>query len=503
MKSLIQLAVVFFAFLQTLLAQVEHLGARLTGDQEVPPVATAANGFAIVTVDLSTNRVDVFAHGDGIVATAAHLHNAISGTNGPVILPLAGGPRTWTGSAVLAAGQVAAILTGATYVNLHTAANPGGEIRGQVFPEQVRRYAVSLNGAGEVPPNASTATGSMEIFLHLPSRVLMYELRVSGLTATAAHIHTGVVGANGPVLFPLVGGPTRWCGVTPRLSDASLTALTFDGLYVNVHTAAFPGGEIRGQIGLENDEFSTVLNGGQEVPPTPSLALGRACVRILPSGAVEYRVDTTGVVATAAHIHLAPTGVNGPVIVPLVGGPTTWVGVSAPLLSSNLDAMRTGQTYINVHSAAFPGGEIRGQLIGVEPYRVFGLGCPAGPSSRPEIGARGMACRGEVFTPLLAGGPAGQPAAVLFGFSREFVPGGGRLPLDLTLLGLSGCFLFHDNPGISIATATDALGCAEANLPIPVTAPVGVHMFAQWFMVAPGANPAGIGASNGMEFLLR
>lgn len=502
MKSLLRSAATLAALVPSLLAQVQHFAARLTGDQEVPPVATAADGFAIVTVDQATSRVDVFARGVGLAAAAAHLHLGAVGANGPVILPLTGGPQTWTGSAVLP-GQLPAILSGATYVNLHTPANPGGEIRGQVLVESVRRCVVNLDGASEVPPNASNATGTMEAFLHLPSRVLMYELRVNGLVATAAHIHTGVPGVNGPVLFPLDGGPTRWCGVTARLDDAALSALDTGGLYVNVHTAAFPGGEIRGQVLFENDEFSTVLDGAQEVPPTPSLALGRACVRILPSGAVEYRVEANGLVATAAHIHRAAAGVNGPVIVPLVGGPTSWAGVSAPLAAADLSAMRNGQTYINVHTAAFPGGEIRGQLIGAEPYRVYGMGCPAAPGPSPEIGARGMACRGEVFMPLLAGGPAAQPAAVLFGFSRDFVPGGGRLPLDLGVLGLAGCFLFHDNPGISIATSTDAIGCAEATLPIPGTAPVGVRMQAQWFMVAPGANPAGIGTSNGMSFLLR
>jgi hypothetical protein len=77
----------------------------------------------------------------------------------------------------------------------------------------------------------------------------------TGLTsnATAAHIHQGAAGVNGPVIVPLVGGAGATAGtwtVTPGaiLTVAQLTALRASGLYVNIHTATNLGGEIRGQI---------------------------------------------------------------------------------------------------------------------------------------------------------------------------------------------------------------------------------------------------------------
>jgi hypothetical protein len=73
---------------------------------------------------------------------------------------------------------------------------------------------------------------------------------------------------------------------------------------------------------------------------------------------------TTGVVGTAAHIHLAAAGQNGPVAVPLMkSGDNGWaVPAGTKLTDAQYAAFKAGNLYINVHSAANKGGEIRGQL---------------------------------------------------------------------------------------------------------------------------------------------
>jgi hypothetical protein len=483
-------------------AQIQHFSGHLDGGQEVPPVATAAVGWVLVRVDTATNQVRVFAHGNGLAAVAAHLHRAPVGANGPVILPLAGGPTIWTGAGTLAPAEVAAIQAGDTYVNLHTPANPGGEIRAQVLPAKASRFTAVLDGAQPAPPTGSAATGEMTAFLHEPDRVLVYEMNVSGLVGTVAHIHRGLPGVSGGIVFPLDGAGTRWCGVTGRFSDGALATLRAGGLYVNVHTAAFPGGEIRGQLLADPADHRALLSGAEEVPPVATPARGVACLRLNPDRSLTYRVTARGMTGTVAHIHLAPAGSNGPVVFPLVGGPNVFAGTTPPLTPAQVADLGAGRYYVNVHSAAHPGGEIRGQVGAGELPSTFGGGCPVAGGGWPEIGATGLACMGSSLDITLYGAAASRPGVVLFGASRDLGPL-GPLPVSLAALGAPDCFLLHDNIGLSLPAATDALGCAKANLPIPFVPGANVTFYAQWFVLDPTANPFGLASSNGLSFAIR
>ena len=109
-----------------------------------------------------------------------------------------------------------------------------------------------------------------------------------------------------------------------------------------------------------------VLQGSQEVPPVSTAASGSGTITILPNRSVSGSITTSGINPTAAHIHLAARGVNGPVIVPLVRtDANVWsVAAGAILTEAQYEAHRAGNLYVNVHSTAHPGGEIRGQLGG-------------------------------------------------------------------------------------------------------------------------------------------
>jgi hypothetical protein len=106
------------------------------------------------------------------------------------------------------------------------------------------------------------------------------------------------------------------------------------------------------------------LAGDQEVPPVTTQAKGSGTVMIGDDGAVSGTITTTGVTGTAAHIHQAAAGKNGPVIVPMTkSGDSGWTfAPGAKLTPDQMNAFKAGDLYINVHSAANPGGEIRGQL---------------------------------------------------------------------------------------------------------------------------------------------
>jgi hypothetical protein len=106
------------------------------------------------------------------------------------------------------------------------------------------------------------------------------------------------------------------------------------------------------------------LTGAQEVPPVSTTASGRSPSAVASDRTVSGSVIITGMNATAAHIHHGAKGTNGPVIVPLTKTSATTFAVpaGAKLTDAQYAAYKTGDLYVNVHSAAHPDGEIRLQL---------------------------------------------------------------------------------------------------------------------------------------------
>ena len=106
------------------------------------------------------------------------------------------------------------------------------------------------------------------------------------------------------------------------------------------------------------------LTGAQEVPANTSTASGSSNIRVAHDRSVSGGVRYTGMLATVAHIHEAPVGANGPVIVPLVKTAEGMFAVPAGTLltPSQHASYQAGNLYVNVHSAAYPAGEIRAQL---------------------------------------------------------------------------------------------------------------------------------------------
>ena len=112
------------------------------------------------------------------------------------------------------------------------------------------------------------------------------------------------------------------------------------------------------------DQVKVTLSGDQEVPAVKTSASGSGTVTINADKSVSGNITTAGVAGTMAHIHIAAAGKNGPVIVPLIkSGDNAWsVPAGAKLTDAQYQAYKTGDLYVNVHSAENKGGEIRGQL---------------------------------------------------------------------------------------------------------------------------------------------
>ena len=110
---------------------------------------------------------------------------------------------------------------------------------------------------------------------------------------------------------------------------------------------------------------SAALTGAQQVPPVSSSASGRSTISVASDRSVSGAVIVTGMEPTAAHIHQGAQGMNGPVVVPLARtAPMTFsVPADIKLTDAQYVALKEGKLYINVHSAAYPGGEVRMQMV--------------------------------------------------------------------------------------------------------------------------------------------
>jgi glucose/arabinose dehydrogenase len=366
------------------------LSAMLSGAAERPtPLVNSSTGFALMSLEGNTLIFNIRYSGLSGNGSAAHIHGPATAAGAAgVIIDLAphnggsfGASGAISGQIIISDTHKAMILAGQTYVNVHTVANGGGETRGQIAPVL---YQAALNGANERPtPNDKPSTG-LGLF-SLVGNQLTFNVTYRGLSgpATAAHIH-GPATMDVPAgimidLQPYNGGGFGTNGTlagTVTLTAAQLAALV-DGLtYVNVHTVAHGGGEIRGQIvpQVTAIPFTAPLTGLSERPtPLTNSAAGSAFLS-LEGDVLAFSINYSNLSgpATLAHIHGPATSAQFTGIqvdlAPYNGGAfgTNGTFMGTVLLTTNQRAMLlNGQTYVNVHTAANPAGEMRGQVAPV------------------------------------------------------------------------------------------------------------------------------------------
>ena len=118
-------------------SETVRLGGALSGAQEVPPVSTSGTGTLDATFDKASRKLSYTVNYSGLTgpATGAHFHGpAAQGQNAGVVVPLSSTASPIRGEATLTQAQASDLLAGRWYVNVHTGAHPGGEIRAQVMP---------------------------------------------------------------------------------------------------------------------------------------------------------------------------------------------------------------------------------------------------------------------------------------------------------------------------------------------------------------------------------
>jgi hypothetical protein len=119
---------------------------------------------------------------------------------------------------------------------------------GPAFADKMK---VTLDGKSQVPPNTSAGTGTADLDYDAASKKLSWKITYSGLSgpATAAHFHgPAAAGANAGVKVPIPNPTASPIEGSATLTDEQAADLTAGKYYINVHTAANPGGEIRGQV---------------------------------------------------------------------------------------------------------------------------------------------------------------------------------------------------------------------------------------------------------------
>jgi hypothetical protein len=343
------------------------LSVSLSGAAQNPPVATAATGSGSLAIDGMELSYHITFSGLSGNLTATHIHGpADAGHSTGVLIPLVG-PNTpsgvISGKAVLSNAQLSDIVSGLTYVNIHTAANGGGEIRGQIVP---LRMPVTLSGNGETPPIATGATGSG--WITLVGNHMLYDIDYDGFTSdvVAAHIHGAADAAHSsPPYFELSGASGR-AGTLEGQQELSIEQLTnfLAGLtYVNIHSVDHGAGEIRGQIAPW--QFAATL--APEDSSVTTTATGGGTLS-LAGNVLTYNIAYAGLSSAfeGAHIHgPADSSHAAGVLFPLVGGSGTsgTLSGSQVLTPDQVAYLVSGQTYVNIHTTNFGAGEIRGQVL--------------------------------------------------------------------------------------------------------------------------------------------
>lgn len=250
----------------------------LDSSQSVPsPNLGGATPSGTATVDVNTLTGDVSVSGNytGLTSdtSATHLHGlAGPGAGAGVLFGLTvdgGTAGNFTGNGSLSASNLAGLLAGQTYVNLHTTNNGPSEIRAQVVDNDIRVFQIGLDPGQAVPaPGLMGATPAGQAIVVVDASTGDVEISgtYSGVTSavTAAHLHglAGPGAATGVIFgFSVDGGTTGNFSGASTLSADNLAGLLAGNTYLNVHTSNNGPGEIRGQVVPEPSSLVVLLAG--------------------------------------------------------------------------------------------------------------------------------------------------------------------------------------------------------------------------------------------------
>jgi hypothetical protein len=363
-----------------------HFKAFLNGAQIVPADSTPAIGLASFELHKDYMYLQIRAQVTGLSGpiTTAQLHYGAPGINGPEVANL---DSFINGNTIVAEIPdtlfIYDLLAGNIYINVNTAANPIGEIRGQILLQSDFSFDVWMDGSQEVPPNLSGSSGSGSVTFNPGLDTVYFDVVFDSLLGTpqSAHFHDGIPGMPGPVVVDLstsLNG-NHLVGMATSLPPDFVAKCLLGTIYLNVHSSAFPNGEIRGQVNRYAYEgFTYLIDGSQETPPNPSGATGSGFVSIDPQErSAHYRMVVNGLSGplTEAHFQNAVPGIAGPPVFDLtpyltagamnISASNYWTDYdfSTPFTPAYANMFMNNEMYVNFYTSQNPAGEVRGNIM--------------------------------------------------------------------------------------------------------------------------------------------
>ncbi|MEQ1920895.1 MAG: CHRD domain-containing protein [Pyrinomonadaceae bacterium] len=230
-------------------------------------------------------------------------------------------------------------------------------------------FSATLSGNQEVPANTSTAFGTATAVLSEDQASVTVNVNFSGLTggaATAAHIHgSAVPGANAGVQIALTSFPAATSGTyssTFAITPAQVTMMQGGLTYINIHNAGFPGGELRGQLGLSQPGDVEPNGTAATASPIPSSARVRG--NIIPNGDVDFysffatagskvyaAVQTSGSANASTDSQLRLIGADGTTVIEFDEDDGSLGGLSSTIAGATIPTGGTFYLQVNHFSA--------------------------------------------------------------------------------------------------------------------------------------------------------
>jgi hypothetical protein len=385
-KSLFILATVLLSALSSKAITFKgHLlfASKLDGAQVVPSVSSNANGVSSFMLNktrdsLTINLSMIGLSGPAVNVSLCQGNEGVNGTLLTNLTPFLNGNKLTTD---LTGANLTAIISKLMSDNLYllvtTAANPAGEIRGQVKLESDWNFVADLSSMETVPMMMSSAYGLGSFALSLDKQKINFRIICQKLNGpiTNAELRFGDYGVAGPLAADITGFIT---GVNSTIvagsisTNAQLLDSLFSGrVYLNISTAAVPTGIVRSQLinrkGLSFDANGT---GAQMVPAITSIGQSVCVLRLstnLDTLYFDAVADSLSSNLDYAHMHVGnfgfPYGAVQVDFTPFINGSRVKGMVTGVSSGSTIYRMLISNVSFVFHTALRPNGELRGQII--------------------------------------------------------------------------------------------------------------------------------------------
>lgn len=225
-----------------------------SGQQEVPPVMSSYTGHAgfIMSWDSTAMTGSLIYH---IVTTAVptnvYVQRSIGATNGSTVYTLQDLSGMMDGTLSLTnQSDQSDMEQGRFSINITTAANQGGELRGQIIPPGTTLFTGVLSGTNEVPPVASQAQGGAQFVLSADHKSVSYEADVSGTIPTGAEMGNAPAGMPPSVMYQLTVIGQSAVGKL-NVTSSDVQNLMAGTVFTNIRTASYPQGELRANLAVQ------------------------------------------------------------------------------------------------------------------------------------------------------------------------------------------------------------------------------------------------------------